>query len=69
MKKLRLNPDALRVDSFRPGAGEGARGTVDAAEATLGCTEYPACPRTRCTCGADITGDRAAAAPTCWCCA
>jgi hypothetical protein len=70
MKKLSLNPDALRVESFRTDAGEGARGTVGGAEATLGCTQYPACPRTQCTCGADITGERAAnVAPTCWCCA
>ena len=69
MKKLSLHPDALRVESFDTGGAKDPRGTVDAAEATVGCTQYPQCPRTQCTCGMDPgTAAAALAAPTCWCC-
>lgn len=36
MRKLRLSPDDLAVDTFQPGGGDvSLRGTVDANEATV----------------------------------
>jgi glutamate mutase epsilon subunit len=43
MKKLTLNVDALRVESFEAGAGQPARGTVDA-HAWAGALRTPICP-------------------------
>jgi hypothetical protein len=66
MKKLPLEIDDLRVDSFGTMAEPNtARGTVAAAEATLRCSAN--CPT--CTCGGADPGLVVDAAPTCYCCA
>ncbi len=43
MKKLKLNVDALRVESFDAGAERPARGTVDA-HVFAGALRTPICP-------------------------
>jgi len=43
MRKIKLNMDALRVDTFEPGTGEGAEAGTVHARATGGCpanTDY-----------------------------
>ena len=66
MKKLALEIDNLRVDSFGTVAEPSvSRGTVAAAEATARCTARDC----SCTCGGADPGLAVDAAPTCFCCA
>jgi predicted RNA-binding Zn-ribbon protein involved in translation (DUF1610 family) len=46
MKKLALNIDDLRVDSFEPAAPDAARGTVVGNGTVAGDTCAPSCPYT-----------------------
>ena len=65
MKKLALEIDDLRVDSFGTTAEPNdARGTVAAAEATARCSA-----NCTCTCGGADPGLEVDAGPTCYCCA
>jgi hypothetical protein len=53
MKKLRLNLDALKVDSYETEAAPAARGTVMGHIPTMpqcANTQYSYCPDTLCTC-------------------
>ena len=54
MRKLRLELDALAVESFDTAAVEQTRGTVDANEVVTcafdSCTPYPSLHNTRCGC-------------------
>ena len=68
-KKLSLQADALRVESFDTGEAADARGTVEANDAATG-TKYPKCPATGCTCGIDPRAEAELDARTfCYCCA
>jgi hypothetical protein len=51
MKKLRLELDSLKVDTFAAGAGDPERGTVQGRAATeFVCSWLPTCPNQP-TCG------------------
>ncbi|HEU0055408.1 MAG TPA: hypothetical protein VFQ39_19610 [Longimicrobium sp.] len=50
MKKLSLQMDELRVESFSTGKGESQKGTVQGNSASVGCTDYYSCWAD--TCGA-----------------
>lgn len=64
MKKLSMDPAALRVESFKTVDAAKARGTVEGAQLSVGC------PITGCTCGIAPDTTRADARPTiCYCCA
>jgi hypothetical protein len=63
MKKLSLDPDALRVESFKTASAAKVHGTVEGAQLSVGC------PPTGCTCGIAPDTTRADVRPTvCYCC-
>ena len=57
MKKLMLDPAALRVDSFEPGETTAAEGTVRAHEGTWGETCRTQCATGPCDCMLTIPED------------
>ena len=71
MRKLMLDPDALRVESFHADAEPEARGTVRGAEATLD-TDCQTCESPWCgyqtyevaSCGGGCTGTGTSGRPT-----
>lgn len=54
MKKVVLNPEELRVESFEAGAADDRKGTVEARAFTVGLncpeTNYISCARPTCRC-------------------
>ncbi|HEU0052630.1 MAG TPA: hypothetical protein VFQ39_05610 [Longimicrobium sp.] len=72
MKKLRMDTDALRVQSFATVETRGGRGTVRAHESLCTQPNYPSCGQT-CGMRPACTDDAACRAggvapPTAWCC-
>lgn len=69
MKKLSLQLEELRVDSFAIGQGEPRRGTVRGNGGSVGCTEYFSCLPDTCgascynTCGVSHHATCGAATP------
>lgn len=65
MKKIRLNPDALRVETFETDAVAGAQGTVHAHEGASGVSCTYNCTQGELTCG--VAGCRTIPLVTCLC--